>query len=158
MVPWGAIWVAPKPTTHIGGITGWMIFEAPGLPNSILQMLKRTEYSITVVLEARGLTRRWGRRIKSDFERYSHGLPQWEATVGGHNGRPQWEATVEWYSREATVQRYSHCGLLQWEATLGGHSWTVFPHTISIFNFQFSIFNFQFSVCNFQFVVSNLHL
>ena len=63
MVPWGIILVAPEPTDNIDGTTIWMIFEAPGLPNSILQMLKRTEYSITVVLEARGLTRRWGRRI-----------------------------------------------------------------------------------------------
>ena len=55
--------VAPKPTRDIDGIATWMISEAPGLPNSILQMLKRTEYSITVVLEAQDLTRRWGRRI-----------------------------------------------------------------------------------------------
>ena len=63
MVPWGTILVAPKPTRDIDGIANGMIFEAPGLPNSILQMLKRTEYSITVVLEARDLTRRWGRRV-----------------------------------------------------------------------------------------------
>ena len=65
MVPWGTILVAPKPTRNIDGIAIWMIFEAPGLPNSILQMLKRTEYSITVVLEAEDLTRRWERRINS---------------------------------------------------------------------------------------------
>ena len=79
---------------------------------------------------------------KSNFERYSHGLPQWEATVGGHSGRPQWEATV------------------------GGHSWTVFPGGHSgrpqldgipthNFKFQFPIFNFQFSICNFQFAIYN---
>ena len=80
---------------------------------------------------------------KSKFERYSHGLPQWEATVGGHSGRPQWEATVGRYSRVATV---------------GGHSWTVFPHTISNFNLQFTIFNFPFVIFNLQFTIFNFQI
>ena len=42
---------------------------------------------------------------KSNFERYSHGLPQWEATVGGHSGNTKNQESKVKESRVKRVKR-----------------------------------------------------